>query len=120
MWKAVKGAFSIIAGVAAFFCVIFVTSYVLNILTGVPFLRSILFFPSDAGWARIVIPPSASVFAGAYVGKMICGSTKPFSIFAILIYALNLALGFVAGQLTGIVVGTAVIVFISAAICISE
>lgn len=120
MWKVVKGLLSIVLGSAVFLLVLFVLSYILHLLASIPFLGSILYYPSNAGWAKIVLPPASGIFAGAYVGKIICGSTKPFSVFAILVYGINLILGFMMGQLTWAVVGTAVVVFVSAFVCFSD
>ena len=120
MWKVAKGVLSIIFGSAVFLIVFFSISYVLSLLAAIPFLGSILYYPSDAGWVKIVLPPISSVFAGAYIGKMTCGSAKPFSVFAIIIYSFNIIYLFLYGAITFTVVATTVVVFITSLICFSE
>lgn len=87
---------SVIIGSIVFFAVYFLTEYFLIFLSQLPFLRYILFFPSDAGWATIVIPSSTAVFCAAMVSSKIAKTSVPMMILLV-IYWIASIIGLITG-----------------------
>lgn len=77
MGNFVRNLLAVVCGVIVFSIVFSAVCILLGFLSGIPFLRSILFYPSDAAWALIVFPPSASAFAAAFISLKIAKTTIP-------------------------------------------
>lgn len=63
---------------------------VVSLLGSIPIIGNILYYPSDASWALLVLPPASGVFAGVFCSSKICGSSKPFSALICSIYVLDI------------------------------
>lgn len=93
--KAVLCVFGTIAGYILFSISYKMLNYILELISQIPFLRVILYWPSDASWAKIVLPPMASVAFGAWVCVKICGGAKLFSSLIVLLYSASMIIWFV-------------------------
>ena len=74
--KIVRFLGGVILGAAVFIAVLCLCSWIIMLLGHVPILGSLLFYPSDAGWAMITIPSTSAVVAGVYSSAIISGSSK--------------------------------------------
>ncbi len=118
MKKIFKTVLALIASAAVFLIVVPLLSIAVRFISEIPFVGTILYWPSDAPWAMLVIPPGAAVFAGAYASAFICGNAKVFSMSIILIYLLNLVLSLIRGAFTWSVLIAAIAAIIPAVICL--
>lgn len=73
-----------------------VLNYIIDLIAQIPFLRIILYWPSDASWAKMVLPPMSSVMVGAWVCVKICGGAKLFSSLIVLLYFASMIIWFVS------------------------
>lgn len=91
--KILREAAGIILSLIGFFLAYIVSWWGISLLGNVPILRTILFYPSDAGWALVVLPTFASVEAAAYISTTIskskvCSAATLLMIAAVWVFAL--------------------------------
>ena len=115
-----RSLLGLFAGVIVWQVVCRLLIWLLSILGNIPFIGAILFFPSDAAWSLIVIPPSTSVFAGALCALAVGKSSKTFSVFIIITYILSIIASIANKTITLSAVLFAVVAIGTAAICIAE
>lgn len=87
---------SLIVGIVVFFSAYFLLEYALLLLSQIPFLRYILFFPSDAAWALVVIPSSTAVLCSAFVSCKISKTATPMMVLLIVYWVASIV-GLVTG-----------------------
>lgn len=81
-----KHILAVIAGLATLFISNYLLILIIGLLGHVPILRSILFYPSDAGWAVLALPFIFAVYLESIVSYAICGSTRPTMVITILLF----------------------------------
>lgn len=119
LWKIIKYIAATIAGIITFVVVFLLTGFIISFLGGIPIIGSILYFPSDASWALIVLPAAGSVFAAAHVSAMICDSTEPICIIIAIFYIVNIIFLLLTG-FSWRAFAQSVIMIISSVICLVE
>lgn len=95
MTKAVKNVLAILVGAFVFYAVFSLVFFIIALLGRVPFLRAILFYPSDAAWSLVVMPVSAAVFAAGWISAVIAKNSKPLMALIILFFVCAIILMFV-------------------------
>lgn len=83
--KAIKHFIAIIVGLFVFFFSNALICVAIYHLGQIPFLGTILFYPTDAAWSLIVIPATASVYFAYLVSNLIAENSKGTMILIILI-----------------------------------
>lgn len=63
---------------------------IVSLVGQIPILGAILYYPSDASWALIVMPVTTSAFVGAYVSVKIAKTAAPVSAVLAVFWLLNL------------------------------
>ncbi len=91
---------ALLCGAATFVVSFGIVTIALRFLGSIPFLRSILFYPSDAAWALIVLPPSAACFAAVWIAEKISRSVRPISAVIALFWLVNIAAIFLMHNFT--------------------
>lgn len=86
--KIFRGIVGVILGIVAFFVAFVLCSIFINLLGQVPILRTLLFYPSDAGWALVVIPPVVAELAAFGVSGFVSNSLVSVFIVAAIIILL--------------------------------
>lgn len=78
----VKNAMLHLLGAAAGFlacCVVFVAvDWVVGLIGQIPILGNLIYYPSGAGWAKVVLPYLAAIPAGCACSSAICGHAQIF------------------------------------------
>lgn len=75
-------------------------SWIIALLGQVPFLRYILYYPSDASWAMIVLPGSNGVFSGTWVCTWISGRSAPLCVVIVVLSVLSFIVSIATSNLT--------------------
>lgn len=95
MNKVVKNVLAVLVGAFVFYAVFSLVFVIIALLGRVPFLRVILFYPSDAAWSLVVMPVSAAVFAAGWISAVIAKNSKPLMALIILFFVCAIILMFV-------------------------
>lgn len=77
--------------VASYLILLFIIAF----LGSIPFLGAIIYYPSDASWAMVVLPASASVFASCWVCYKISTYSTPMAILVGIFWIINIISMFV-------------------------
>lgn len=117
MKNILKNILSVIVGVVVFLIAFYVVAIVIGFIAKIPILRTILYWPSDAPWASMVLPPIAATSAGSFVSTLICGNAKAFSGVIIVLYVINFILALLNSLFTWALLITTIVVVIAASIC---
>lgn len=94
--KAVLCVLGTVVGYISFSISYEILNYIIDLIAQVPFLRVILYWPSDISMAKIVLPTTSSVMVGAWVCVKICGGAKLFSSLIVLLYIASMIIWFVS------------------------
>lgn len=94
--KTVLCIFGTIAGYILFSVSYEILNNIIDLIAQIPFLRIILYWPSDISMAKIVLPTMSSVMVGAWVCVKICGGAKLFSALIVLLYISSMIIWFVS------------------------
>lgn len=78
----------------------FLLGVVLSFLGSIPILGSMLYWPSDASWALIVMPPTISAILAAVCSTKICGHSYILSSIIILLFVIGEIAVIFEGQFT--------------------
>lgn len=81
---------ALICGIACLLIVSYLSTLLITLLGSVPIIGALLFYPSDAAWSLVVIPPICSVFAAAKVSDWIAWNHRPTMISVIIIHILGI------------------------------
>lgn len=95
MTKMIKNVLAVLIGALVFYAVFSLVFFIIALLGQVPFLRVILFYPSDAAWSLVVMPVSAAVFAAGWISSVIAKNSKPLMALIILYFVCAIILMFV-------------------------
>lgn len=95
MNKTIKNVLAVLVGALVFYAVFSLVFVIIALLGRVPFLRIILFYPSDAAWSLVVMPVSAAVFASGWISFVIAKNSKPLMALIILFFVCAIILMFV-------------------------
>ena len=98
--KLFRHIIGVILGIVVFVFVYGLTTLIIRFIGSIPIIGSILYYPSDAAWALIVIPAPTAIFAAAYVSEMIAKTKKPISVIAAIFWILNIISLFVFDTFT--------------------
>lgn len=82
---------------AAAFCAVTVA---IRFLGSIPLIGPLLYYPSDAAWALVVLPPSAACFAAVGLACKISRSPRPMAAVIILFWLANIAAIFLLHNFT--------------------
>jgi hypothetical protein len=88
---------AVVCGIICLIVASSVATLILTLLGSVPILGAILFYPSDAAWSLVVVPPIFSVYATAKVSNWIAGDHRPTMIAVLIIHILG-AIGLCIGD----------------------
>lgn len=81
-----------VLGFAAFYIAFRVSAWIVAFVGSIPILGRLVYYPSDAPWASIALPPPVGVFAGAAVCAKISGRAAPVCVAIIAVYLLCVAI----------------------------
>ena len=70
-------------------------TFIIGFIGSIPFLRTIIYYPSDASWAMVVLPASAAVFASCWVCYKISKYSMPMAISVGIFWIINIISMFV-------------------------
>ena len=95
-----KSIIGFFVGLIVWYVVYMLSRLAIALIAQVPFLRYIIYYPSDASWALTVLPPTNAVFAGGFCSIKICNSAKPFSLVILATYAIDIVYTIMAATFT--------------------
>ena len=98
--KLLRHIIGVILGIVVFVFVYGLTTLIIRFIGNIPIIGSILYYPSNAAWALIVIPAPTAIFAAAWVSEMIAKTVKPISVIAAIFWILNIISLFVFDSFT--------------------
>ena len=118
MKSTINNVLGAVIGLAVFLVANYLLILIIALLGNIPILGSLLFYPSDAGWAIVTIPYIFSVYIAAIVAKAIAKTCRPamvlvfialiicvISLFVLDRFKLSRLISFIVGM------GTSVIMF---------
>ena len=118
--KLFKYTLGLIIGVVVWIAAYAVIRSLIVVMVQIPIFGALLYYPSDASWALITIPPSMSIFAASFCSVKISNSSKLLSIFIIAAYILDIIAAISGYALTVDRIAIATVSIISAGICFSS
>lgn len=83
----IRSILAVPVSLAVLLIVNYLALVVIGFLGSIPLLGPILFFPSSAPWAAVVIPSTTCVMAAFAVSEIICKKSRPTMISAIILFA---------------------------------
>lgn len=98
--SAVRTVGGAIVGLIVWMVVLQLSAIIIALLGSVPVIGWILYWPSDAGWAQMVLPPTCAVPVGAMCSAAISGGAKAYSCIIIGIYVLDVIILLAGGSFT--------------------
>lgn len=86
LFAALRYVLGFIAAFFSFSIVYAMLYWMITLIGRIPVLGTIIYWPSDAAWIRLVTASGSAVFAGAWVSLKISRTAKPFSIALFCLY----------------------------------
>jgi hypothetical protein len=80
----------VLVGFAVCIATYLILTFIIGFIGSIPFLRAIVYYPSDASWAMVVLPASTSVLASCWVCYKISKYSMPMAILIGIFWIINI------------------------------